>query len=78
MDPKSVNSLTKLPLELHELPDDVTELKGLFLSTTTCFLETIDYLKSEIAMLKRFQYGQSSERKKKVKSQLTEITQNLI
>jgi len=55
----------KLPLQRDELPDGTEELKDLVLSTTTCLLENIDYLKSELTILRRFQYGQSSERKKK-------------
>lgn len=58
----------KLPLQRDELPDG-EELKDLVLSISqqaTCLLENIDYLKSELMILRRFQYGQSSERKKKV------------
>jgi hypothetical protein len=54
------------------LPDDVEALKDLFIATTQdlskkieVFCETIDYLKSELCVLRRFQYGQRSERLKK-------------
>ena len=55
------------------LPDNKDDLKDLILAIfkamsdqQACFLETIEYLKSEIVILKRFRYGQRSERKKKV------------
>lgn len=51
----------KLPLQRDELPDDIAALKDGIMN----FAETIDYLKSELTVLRRFQYGQRSERKKK-------------
>jgi hypothetical protein len=66
-------------LDRSRLPDDVEVLKDLFMATTQDlskkiedfsqkFLilgETIEYLKSELCVLRRFQYGQRSERLKK-------------
>jgi hypothetical protein len=59
-------------LDRSRLPDDVEMLKDLFMATTQdlskkieVFCETIEYLKSELCVLRRFQYGQRSERLKK-------------
>ena len=59
-------------LDRSHLPDDVEVLKDLFMATTQdlsrkidLFCETIEYLKSELSVLRRFQYGQRSERLKK-------------
>ena len=62
INPPSIKPPLQLPLKRDELPDDVATLKDGIMS----FAETIDYLKSELTILRRFQYGQSSERKKKV------------
>ena len=66
-------------LDRSRLPDDVEALKDLFMATTQdlskkiedfskkslILVETIEYLKSELCILRRFQYGQRSERLKK-------------
>lgn len=66
-------------LDRSHLPDDVEALKDLFMATTQdlskkiedfskkslILVETIEYLKSELCILRRFQYGQRSERLKK-------------
>jgi hypothetical protein len=61
VDSKIVPPAIKLPLKRDELPDDIAALKDGIMS----FAENIEYLKSELTILRRFQYGQSSERKKK-------------
>lgn len=69
MDLKDLSFITSR----QHLPHDSDELKELILfilkamsEQQAALLETIDYLKSEIVLLKRFRYGQRSERKKKV------------
>lgn len=59
-------------LERSELPDDIEELKNLFISATQGLTEkiehlteTIDYLQSQLSIMRRFQYGQRSERLKR-------------
>jgi hypothetical protein len=59
-------------MDRSQLPDDVEILKDLLVSTTQEFLdkinvlsETIDHLSGQISILRRFQYGQRSERLKK-------------
>ena len=58
---------TKFPylLERHQLPNESEALKDLILQMAQSYQETLTYLQSEILLLKRFRYGQSSERKKK-------------
>lgn len=71
-------NLKKL-LDRSQFPDDVEVLKGMIVTTAQMCLETFadfskqiqvasennEYLKSELAVLKRFQFGQRSERLKK-------------
>lgn len=59
-------------MDRSQLPDDVEILKDLLVSTTQEFLdkinvlsETIDHLNGQLSILRRFQYGQRSERLKK-------------
>ncbi len=59
-------------IDRSQLPDDVEILKDLLVSTTQEFLdkinvlsETIDHLNGQLSILRRFQYGQRSERLKK-------------
>lgn len=66
-------------LDRSHLPDDIEELKDLFVSTTQAFsqeiqdlsqkvvvfCEKIEELQSALSVLRRFQYGQRSERLKK-------------
>ena len=66
-------------LDRSNLPDDIDLLKDLLISTTRLFLEeiegfktriealseTIDCLNGQLSVLRRFQYGQRSERLKK-------------
>ena len=63
-------------LDRSRLPDDVEALKDLFMATTQDLSkkllilgETIEHLKSELCILRRFQYGQRSERLKKKRLQ---------
>ena len=49
-------------LERHDLPNDSEQLKDLIVMAQ----ETMGYLQAELVLLKRFRYGSSSERKKKV------------
>ena len=63
-------------LDRSRLPDDVEALKDLFMVTTQDLSkkllilgETIEHLKSELRILRRFQYGQRSERLKKKRLQ---------
>tara|TARA_B100001765_G_C19326161_1_gene259652 strand:- start:110 stop:283 length:174 start_codon:yes stop_codon:yes gene_type:complete len=49
-------------LERHNLPNDSEQLKDLIVMAQ----ETMSYLQAELVLLKRFRYGSSSERKKKV------------
>ena len=50
----------------HTLPDDITTLKRMLVSRD----ETIAQLLAEIARLKRWQYGRSSERMAELMGQL--------
>jgi hypothetical protein len=59
-------------LDRSQLPDDAEILKDLLVSTTQGLLdkinvlsETIDHLNGQLSILRRFQYGQRSERLKK-------------
>jgi hypothetical protein len=52
-------------LDRSHLPDDVEVLKDIIQG----FCQTIEYLKSELSILRRFQYGQRSERLKKKRLQ---------
>jgi hypothetical protein len=55
-------------LDRSHIPDDVEVLKDLVQSCCKKFMvleETIEYLQSQLSVLKRFQYGQRSERLKK-------------
>ena len=56
---------TKFPLERHQLPNESEALKDLILQMAQSYQETFTYLQSDNLLLKRFRYGQSSERKKK-------------
>ena len=53
-------------LERHDLPNDSEQLKDLIITVSSQYQESLDYLQSELALIKRFRYGSSSERKKKV------------
>ena len=75
-------------LDYSQLPDDVEALKQMIVTIANLCLETFEdfskqiqvsgenneYLKSEIAVLKRFQFGQRSERLKKKRLQLLTTT----
>jgi uncharacterized protein YeeX (DUF496 family) len=62
-------------LDRSHIPDDVEMLKDIvqdlskkiedFSKKSLILVETIEYLKSELCTLRRFQYGQRSERLKK-------------
>lgn len=55
-------------LDRSHIPDDVETLKDLVHNCCKKFVvleETIEYLQSQLSVLKRFQYGQRSERLKK-------------
>jgi len=55
-------------LDRSHIPDDVETLKDLVQICCKKFLvleETIEYLQSQLSVLRRFQYGQRSERLKK-------------
>lgn len=63
----------ELLLDKSQLPKDVEGLQDMVVITAKSFLEHLDYLESELAVLRRFQFGQRSERlkKKRLKSQTT-------
>ncbi len=75
-------------LDHSQLPDDVEALKHMIVTIANLCLETFEdcskriqvsaenneYLKSEIAVLKRFQFGQRSERLKKKRLRLLTTT----
>lgn len=75
-------------LDKSQLPDDTEVLKEMVvtiaqmsLEAFSCFSkqiqvssENIEYLKSEVAVLKRFQFGQRSERLKKKQLKLLTTT----
>lgn len=59
-------------LDRDHLPDNVEVLKDLFIEVTQelrdkiqGFTESIEYLQSQLSIMRRFQYGQRSERLKK-------------
>jgi len=50
----------------YDLPADVVEeLRNLFSAEMDNLTETIEYLQSQLTIMRRFQYGQRSERLKK-------------
>lgn len=55
----------ELLLNKSHLPKDVEGLQDMVVTTAKSFLEHLDYLESELAVLRRFQFGQRSERLKK-------------
>ena len=55
----------ELLLDKSKLPKDVDGLQDMVVITAKTFLEHLDYLESELAILRRFQFGQRSERLKK-------------
>ena len=63
----------ELLLNKSQLPKDVEGLQDMVVRTAKSFLEHLDYLESELAVLRRFQFGQRSERlkKKRLKSRTT-------
>ena len=75
-------------LDRSQLPDDAEALKDIIVTIANLCLETFEnyskqiqvsaenheYLQSEIAVLKRFQFGQRSERLKKKRLQLLTTT----
>lgn len=75
-------------LDRSQFPDDVEALKDMIVTIANLYLETFEdyskqiqvsaenneYLQSEIAVLKRFQFGQRSERLKKKRLQLLTTT----
>lgn len=68
-------------LDKSQFPDDTEVLKEMIVTTAKMGLEQIritsennEYLKSELAILKRFQFGQRSERLKKKQLKLLTTT----
>jgi hypothetical protein len=75
-------------LDRSQLPDDMEALKDMIVTIANLCLETFEdyskqiqvsaenneYLQSQIAVLKRFQFGQRSERLKKKRLQLLTTT----
>lgn len=63
----------ELLLNKSQLPKDVEGLQDMVVRMAKSFLEHLDYLESELAVLRRFQFGQRSERlkKKRLKSRTT-------
>ena len=63
--------MEKLPehfLDRADLPDNVEALKDLvqdFAQKINNFYETVEYLQAQLSIMRRFQYGQRSERLKK-------------
>ena len=55
----------ELLLDKSKLTKDVDGLQDMVVITAKTFLEHLDYLESELAILRRFQFGQRSERLKK-------------
>jgi len=52
-------------LDRDHLPDNVDILKDMFIEKVHTLSETIEYLQSQLSIMRRFQYGQRSERLKK-------------
>lgn len=52
-------------LNRSQLPNDVEALKDIVVSMASSFSEQLEYLNGQLCILKRFQYGQRSERLKK-------------
>ena len=64
----------ELFLDKSQLPNDVEALQDMIIMMAKSFLEHLEYMDSELCVLRRFQFGQRSERLKKKRLELLTTT----